>query len=58
MIKVYINISEDGLLPEGFSVFDMPDYWELFKGPEDPGKGCFALTAKANQEKEERKLGR
>ena len=32
---------EDGLLPEGFSVYDMPDYWELFKDPEDPNKGRF-----------------
>jgi len=32
---------EEGLLPEGLSVFDMPDYWELFKDPEDPTKGRF-----------------
>ena len=32
---------EDGLLPEGVSVFDLPDYWELFKDPEDPTKGVF-----------------
>jgi glycine betaine/proline transport system substrate-binding protein len=32
---------EDGLLPEGISVADMPDYWELFKDPEDPSKGRF-----------------
>ena len=32
---------EDGDLPEGFSVFDMADYWELFKDPEDPTKGRF-----------------
>jgi glycine betaine/proline transport system substrate-binding protein len=30
---------EDGLLPEGFSTEDMPDYWELFKDPEDQTKG-------------------
>ncbi|MHC4277842.1 MAG: ABC transporter substrate-binding protein [Planctomycetota bacterium] len=32
---------EDGLLPEGVSVADMPDYWELFRDPEDPSKGRF-----------------
>jgi glycine betaine/proline transport system substrate-binding protein len=32
---------EDGDLPEGFSVYDMADYWELFKDPEDPTKGRF-----------------
>ena len=32
---------ENGLLPEGVSVADMPDYWELFKDPEDPSKGRF-----------------
>ena len=32
---------EDGLLPEGISIDDMPDYWELFKDPEDPSKGVF-----------------
>ncbi len=32
---------EDGLLPEGVSVSDLPDYWELFKDPEDPTKGIF-----------------
>ncbi len=32
---------EDGLLPEGISVEDMPQYWELFKDPEDPSKGRF-----------------
>lgn len=32
---------EDGLLPEGVSVDDMPEYWELFKDPEDPTKGVF-----------------
>ena len=32
---------EDGLLPEGLSVFDLPDYWELFKDPEDPTKGRY-----------------
>ena len=30
---------ENGLLPEGFSTEDMPDYWELFKDPEDSTKG-------------------
>jgi len=32
---------EDGDLPEGISVFDLPDYWELFKDPEDPTKGRY-----------------
>ncbi|MCK5576721.1 MAG: ABC transporter substrate-binding protein [Dehalococcoidales bacterium] len=32
---------EDGLLPAGVSVSDMPQYWELFKDPEDPTKGRF-----------------
>jgi len=32
---------EDGLLPEGLSVEDMPQYWELFKDPEYPDKGIF-----------------
>lgn len=32
---------EDGLLPENPSVFDMPEYWELFKDPEVPTKGRF-----------------
>lgn len=32
---------EDGLLPEGVSVSDMPQYWELFKDPEVPTKGRF-----------------
>ena len=32
---------EDGLLPEAVSVDDMPEYWELFKDPEDPTKGRF-----------------
>lgn len=31
----------DGDLPEGFSVSDMPDYWQLFEDPEDPTKGRF-----------------
>ena len=31
----------DGDLPEGFSVSDMPDYWQLFKDPEDQTKGRF-----------------
>ena len=32
---------EDGLLPADISVEDMPQYWELFKDPEDPTKGRF-----------------
>jgi len=32
---------EEGLLPEGISVDDLPQYWELFKDPEDPTKGVF-----------------
>jgi len=32
---------EDGDLPEGISVSDLPDYWELFKDPEDPTKGRY-----------------
>ena len=32
---------ENGDLPEGLSVEDMPDYWELFKDPEVPTKGRF-----------------
>jgi len=32
---------EDGLLPEGISIDDMPDYWELFVDPEDNTKGVF-----------------
>ncbi len=32
---------EDGDLPEGISVFDLPDYWQLFKDPEDPTKGRY-----------------
>ena len=32
---------EDGLLPADISVFDMPQYWDLFKDPEDPTKGRF-----------------
>ena len=32
---------ENGDLPEGVSVDDMPQYWELFKDPEDPTKGRF-----------------
>jgi len=32
---------ESGQLPKGISVSDMPDYWELFKDPEDPTKGVF-----------------
>jgi len=32
---------ENGDLPEGISVDDMPQYWELFKDPEDPTKGRF-----------------
>jgi glycine betaine/proline transport system substrate-binding protein len=32
---------EEGLLPEGISVDDLPEYWELFKDPEDPTKGRF-----------------
>jgi glycine betaine/proline transport system substrate-binding protein len=32
---------EDGLLPADISVFDMPEYWELFKDPDDPSKGRF-----------------
>jgi glycine betaine/proline transport system substrate-binding protein len=27
--------------PDLKSVFDMPEYWELFKDPEDPSKGIF-----------------
>ena len=32
---------EDGDLPADISVEDMPQYWELFKDPEDPTKGRF-----------------
>jgi glycine betaine/proline transport system substrate-binding protein len=32
---------EDGDLPADISVEDMPQYWELFKDPEDPSKGRF-----------------
>ncbi len=32
---------ENGQLPEGVTVSDMPKYWELFKDPEDPTKGRF-----------------
>jgi len=32
---------EDGDLPADISVEDMPDYWDLFKDPEDPTKGRF-----------------
>jgi glycine betaine/proline transport system substrate-binding protein len=32
---------EDGDLPEGVSVDDMAQYWELFKDSEDPTKGRF-----------------
>ncbi|MFC1861684.1 ABC transporter substrate-binding protein [Chloroflexota bacterium] len=32
---------ENGDLPEGVSVEDMPKYWELFKDPEEPTKGRF-----------------
>ncbi|MBE9482312.1 MAG: ABC transporter substrate-binding protein [Chloroflexi bacterium] len=32
---------ENGDLPEGLSIDDMPQYWELFKDPEDPTKGRF-----------------
>ena len=32
---------EEGLLPEGISIDDLPKYWELFKDPEDPTKGVF-----------------
>jgi len=31
----------DGDLPADISVEDMPQYWELFKDPEDPSKGRF-----------------
>jgi glycine betaine/proline transport system substrate-binding protein len=31
----------DGDLPADISVEDMPQYWELFKDPEDPTKGRF-----------------
>jgi glycine betaine/proline transport system substrate-binding protein len=31
----------DGDLPADISVADMPDYWELFKDPDDPTKGRF-----------------
>ncbi len=36
---------ENGDLPEGVSVSDMADYWELFKDPEDPAKGVFYAGA-------------
>jgi len=32
---------EDGLLPKNVSVDDLPQYWELFKDPEDQTKGRF-----------------
>ena len=32
---------ENGDLPEGISVSDMPQYWELFEDPEDNTKGRF-----------------
>jgi len=32
---------EDGTLPEGLSVFDLPKYWEIFKDPEEPTKGRY-----------------
>ncbi|MBA7506648.1 hypothetical protein ES706_05341 [subsurface metagenome] len=32
---------ENGDLPKGVSVDDLPKYWELFKDPEDPTKGRF-----------------
>ncbi len=48
---------ENGLLPADISVEDMPQYWELFKDPEDSSKGrfysCIAGWAceKINEEK-------
>lgn len=36
---------ENGDLPENVSVFDLADYWELFKDPEDPTKGVFYAGA-------------
>ena len=32
---------EDGDLPADISIEDMPQYWELFKDPEEPTKGRF-----------------
>jgi len=32
---------EEGQIPADISVDKMPDYWELFKDPEDPTKGVF-----------------
>ena len=32
---------EKGLLPKSPSIDDMPEYWEMFKDPEDPTKGRF-----------------
>ena len=32
---------EDGTLPEGLSIEDMPEYWELFEDPENPAQGRF-----------------
>jgi len=32
---------ESGEIPAGISIENMPDYWELFKDPEDPTKGRF-----------------
>ena len=34
-------VIEQGLMPESPSIDDMPNYWELFKDPEDPTKGIF-----------------
>jgi glycine betaine/proline transport system substrate-binding protein len=48
---------EDGPIPAGVTVYDMPDYWELFEDPEDKSKGRFYSCIagweceKINQEK-------
>jgi len=46
MVPTYVieGNSERGIKPMAAdlkSVFDMPEYWELFKDPEDPSKGIF-----------------
>ena len=41
LVPTYLVEGPDAVAPDLKSVFDLPEYWELFKDPENPDKGRF-----------------
>lgn len=41
LVPTYMVEGSGAVAPDLKSVFDLPDYWELFKDPENPDKGRF-----------------